>query len=121
MNKIMIIGNSARDAELEMKGDKAFARISLAVTRKYDREATDWFNCVAFGGLAENVIAKYVKKGTKVAIVGRLEFSEYEKDGIKQKHHSVIVEDVELLGGKSDNEITGQEKIVPVDDDSLPF
>ena len=118
MNKITLIGNSARDVELEVSGDKMFARINLAVTRKYDKEKTDWFNCTVFGSLAEKVAAVYIKKGTKVAITGRIEFNEFEKeDGSKVKSHTVIVEDIELLGGKNE-----EPELTPVKPgDGLPF
>ena len=122
MNKIFLIGNSVKDVELETKGDTKFARINLAVNRKYDKDITDWFNCVCFSNLAEKVASVYIKKGTKVAIVGRVEFSEQHKDdGTKVKYHSVVVEDIELLGGKNDN---NTQELTPVDDetaDNLPF
>lgn len=118
MNKIFLIGNSAKDVELETKGDTKFAHINLAVNRKYDKDITDWFNCVCFGALAEKVASVYIKKGTKVAIIGRVEFSEQEKDGAKIKYHSVVVEDIELLGK---NEVKQETELTPVDDDNLPF
>lgn len=129
MNKIIISGNSARDVELETSKDgKQFARISLAVSRKFDKDKTDWFNCVVFGALAEKVASVYIKKGTKVLITGRLEFNEQDKDGEKVKHHSVVVEDIELLGGKSENNGNGNgiskdnsAELKPVDIDDLPF
>ena len=120
MQKIILIGNSARDVELEIKGETKFARISLAVTRRFDKETTDWFNCTVFGALAEKVASVYVKKGTKVAITGRIEFNDYEKeDGTKIKNHTVIVEDLELLGGKTENE--NREELTEIKDDNLPF
>lgn len=120
MNKIYIIGNSARDVELEVKDDKVFSRISLAVSRRFDKEKTDWFNCTVFGALAEKVASVYVKKGTKVAITGRIEFNDYEKeDGTKVKTHTVIVEELELLGGKSESEEPELKEVKP--DDALPF
>ncbi len=125
MNKIIISGNSARDVELETsENGTKFARINLAVSRKFDKDTTDWFNCVVFGALAEKVASVYVKKGSKVLITGRLEFSEQEKDGVKVRYPSVIVEDLELLGGKNNNENTNNNanpELKPIDDDSLPF
>lgn len=117
MNKIILIGNSSKDVELETKGEIKFARINLAVSRKFDRDTTDWFNCTCFGALAEKVASVYVKKGTKVCITGRLEFNEIEKT----KHHSVIVEDLELVGGKNNSE-ENKTELTPIEDDgSLPF
>lgn len=127
MNKIILTGHSSRDVELETSASgKTFARINLAVARKYDKDTTDWFNCVVFGALAEKVASVYVKKGSKVAITGRLEFNEQEKDnGEKVKHHSVVVEDIELLGSKNNNETTtnttNQAELKPIDADDLPF
>ena len=122
MNKIYLIGRSARDVELESKGEVKFAKINLAVNRKFDKEKTDWFNCTAFGGLAEKVASVYIKKGTKVAITGRIEFSEVEKDDLIIRHHSVIVEDIELLDSKTNNEEIVENKLQPIDaDDDLPF
>lgn len=79
-----------------------------------------------FGALAEKVASVYVKKGTKVTVVGRIEFNEQEKDGVKLKHHSVIVEELELHNSKSDsnnngNNATPKAELTPIDDDSLPF
>lgn len=121
MNKVYLIGNASKDCELETKGETKFARINLAVARKFDKDKTDWFNCVVFGALAEKVAVPYIKKGSKVAIIGRVEFSEQEKeDGTKIKHHSVVVEDIELLGNKSEQK-EDNSKLEPINDDGLPF
>lgn len=116
MNKIYLIGNSCRDCELANAGDKQYARINLAVGRKFDRDKTDFFNCTAFGKLAE-IVARYVKKGTKIAVSGRIEFSE-DKDG--KRHHSVIVDDLELLSKAEQAEHTKLEE-VQTSDENLPF
>lgn len=93
MNKIMLIGNSCRDCELVTAGDKQYTRINLAVSRSYSKEKADFFDCTVFGKLAE-IVVRYVKKGTKVAIVGHIEFNE-GKNGVRR--HSVVVEDIEFL------------------------
>ena len=124
MNKIILIGNSSKDVELETKGETKFAKINLAVSRKFDRDITDWFNCTCFGALAEKVASVYIKKGTKVCITGRLEFNETEKDGVKTKHHSVIVEDLELVSSKNKTETEPVERpeLKPLDSsEDLPF
>ena len=116
MQKLILIGNSCRDCELANAGDKQYSRINLAVGRKFDKEKTDFFNCTAFGKLAE-VVAKYVKKGTKIAVTGRIEFNE-DKDG--KRHHSVIVDDLELLSKAEQAEHTKLEE-VQTSDENLPF
>lgn len=127
MNKIILTGHSSKDVELETSNNGTqFARINLAVARRFDKDKTDWFNCTVFGALAEKVASVYVKKGTKLTIVGRIEFNEQEKDGNKVKHHSVIIEEIELHNSKSDsnnngNNATPKTELTPVDDDNLPF
>lgn len=114
MNKIHLIGNSCKDCELTTTGNTQYSRISLAVGRSYNRDKTDFFNCTAFGKLAE-IVAQYVKKGTKIAVIGRLEFNE-GTDG--KRHHSVIVEEMELLGGGNKKDDDFQPGTVEGD---LPF
>lgn len=116
MNKIYLIGNSCRDCELITAGDKQYTRINLAVSRSYSKEKADFFDCTAFGKLAE-VVAKYVKKGTKIAVTGRIEFNE-DKDG--KRHHSVIVDDLELLSKAEQADHTKLEE-VQTSDENLPF
>lgn len=119
MNKIILTGISARDVSLETsKSGMKFARINLAVNR-IKGEETDWFNCVCFGVLAEKVASVYVKKGTKIMVFGRMEFNETTKNGVKEKHHSVMVEELELLSEIKKKE---ENNLIPLDDDSdLPF
>ncbi len=77
MNKAILIGNLTRDPELaETKDGIAVCRFSIAVNRyiRAGESQTDFFNIVAWRGLGENV-AKYCKKGQKVAIVGSIQVS----------------------------------------------
>lgn len=119
MNKIMLTGVSARDVTLEQsKNGMKFARINLAVKR-VKSDITDWFMCVCFGALAEKVASVYVKKGTKVMISGRMEFSETEKNGVKEKHHSVMVDELEILSEAKKKEESSNLEVI--DDDDFPF
>lgn len=127
MNKIYLIGNASRDAELRTSATgNQFATFSLAVTRKFAQDGADnvdWFNCIAFGNFAEKVVAKFVKKGTKLAVIGRLEFST-GTDG--KQYASVMIEDMELCGNKTQNNIENPSNVndvllTPADDNDLPF
>ena len=75
MNKVFLIGNLTRDPELtETSSGVAICRFSIAVNRNYTtggERQTDFFNCTAWRGLGENV-AKYAKKGNKVAVNGSI-------------------------------------------------
>ena len=82
----------------------AIARISLAVDRKFKQEGqptADFINCIAFGKTAE-VIEKYVVKGTKIAVVGRIQTGSYtNKDGAKVYTTEVIVDEQEFAESKN--------------------
>ena len=102
MNKVFLIGNLTRDPELtETSGGLQVCRFSIALKRGYrngDGEyATDFFNCVAWRGLGENV-ARYAHKGNKIAVSGSIELRNYEdSQGAKRTSVDIQVQDVEFL------------------------
>ena len=99
MNKTILMGRLTRDAELFGQKTKV-ARFTLAVDRSYGEDETDFFNCVSFGKQAE-FVEKYLKKGTKVLITGRLQNNSYEdKQGQKVTTTQIITEDVEFCESK---------------------
>lgn len=125
MNKIILIGNLTRDPELtETAQGKKLCKFTIAVDRAFDKEKTDFFSCSAWEQKSE-VIAKYVRKGNKLCVVGRLEINETEKDGVKTRHHNIIVEEFEFLTPKSETDRTSPEPsiadLTPLDDADLPF
>lgn len=106
MNKIFLIGNLTKDPELsETSSGVAVCRFAIAVNRRYttangERE-TDFFNVTAWRGLAETV-AKYCKKGQKVAVIGTIQIRQYEaNDGTKKTAIDVIADEVEFLSTRS--------------------
>lgn len=127
MNKINIIGNVVRDPELRQTAAGAkYARFTLAVNRSFGNE-TDFINCTAWEKRAE-LIEKYVKKGNKLGVSGRLEINKTEKDGTVTYHHAVIVEDFDFLtpkSGGSESSVTEIKKTasetITVADEDLPF
>ncbi|MEG2457286.1 MAG: single-stranded DNA-binding protein [Bacilli bacterium] len=109
MNKVALIGRITKDLELKVTGSGlATLRFSLAINRivknkdgKYD---ADFINCVAFGKTAE-IISKYCFKGSQIAIEGRIQTGSYDaQDGTKRYTTDVVVDRLELLGSKKDNE-----------------
>lgn len=134
MNKVYLIGNLTRDVELaQTPSGVAVARFSIAVSRQYQdsngERQTDFFNCVAWRGLAET-IAKYCKKGSKVAVCGSIQLRNYEDNqGIKRQAVDIIVQDCEFLTPKQE-ELTENRKtstkskptLAPVEiDEDIPF
>lgn len=104
MNKVFLIGNLTRDPELsETNSGISVCRISIAVNRRRTGDGepqTDFFNVTAWRGLADNV-AKYCKKGNKIAVTGSIQLRQYEaNDGTKRTAVDVVAEDVEFLTPK---------------------
>lgn len=111
MNKVILIGRLVRDPEVRYsQGDNAtaVARYSLAVDRKFkksgDEQTADFINCIAFGKSGE-FVEKYLKKGTKIAVTGRIQTGSYtNKDGQKVYTTDVVVEEHEFVETKGSNE-----------------
>ncbi len=108
MNKVFLIGNFTRDPELtETNSGVSVCRFSIAVNRSYTTEGerqTDFFNCTAWRGVAENV-ARFCKKGNKAAITGSLQIRNWEdNDGNKHQGVDVIVQEVEFLTPKREED-----------------
>ena len=110
MNKVILMGRLTRDPEVRYsqgENQTAIARYSLAVNRRFKREGdpeADFINCVAFGKQAE-FAEKYLKKGTKMTITGRIQTGSYtNKDGVKVYTTDVIVEEQEFAESKSSSD-----------------
>ncbi len=106
MNKVFLIGNLTRDPELtETPSGVAVCHFSIAVNRGYSSQdgerQTDFFNCTAWRGQAET-IARFTKKGNKVAVSGSIQLRNYEDNqGVKRTAVDIVVQDVEFLTPKN--------------------
>lgn len=94
MNKVFLIGNLTRDPELtETAGGVSVCHFAIAVNRSYTssegERLTDFFNVTAWRGLADTV-ARYTKKGSKVAVSGSIQIRNYE-DNAGNKRTAVDV------------------------------
>lgn len=109
MNKVILTGNLTRDPDLmETLNGISVCRFTVAVTRNYtsgdSERKTDFFNCVAWRGLGENV-ARYCAKGSKVAVSGSIEFRQYEdNNGNKRDAVDVICQEVDFLNSGARND-----------------
>lgn len=131
MNNVTLIGRTTREVELRYTTSQtAVARFSLAVERpvKDGEKKADFPNIIVFGKQAENC-EKYLAKGRKVAVQGRLQTGSYEKnDGSKVYTTDVIAERVEFLEWKdaeshSEKQVEEQESIDDFKtlDEAVPF
>ena len=110
MNKAILMGRLTRDPEIRYtQGDNpmCIARYTLAVDRRFNRNAgndgnnADFIPCVCFGKTAE-FVEKYLKKGTKMAVTGRIQTGSYtNRDGVKVYTTEVVVEDQEFAESKN--------------------
>mgnify|MGYP001332612990 CR=1 FL=1 len=110
-NSITIVGRTTADIELKTTtSGKQVANFTLANSGMNDN--TNFIDVVAWGKAAE-ILAQYSTKGKQLAITGRLTTRQYEdKDGKKRKQTEVVVNDFQLLGGKTD---APQRDVVPIE------
>lgn len=106
MNKVTLIGNIIRDLELKNYEGGCYTRFTLAIN-DFNRKARQlepvFINVVAFGKKAET-LSKYISKGKKLAIEGRLNNSSYvTKEGVKRYSTEVILEDFDFVDRKKEN------------------
>lgn len=136
MNKVFLIGNLTRDPELsETNGGVSVCRFGIAVNRRFSSQdaerQTDFFNVTAWRALGETV-ARYTKKGNKVAVVGSIQIRNFEDNaGQKRTFVDIIADEVEFLtpkGGSSDEDYSApaaprkKPALEMIDDDSdIPF
>ncbi len=109
MNKVFLIGNLTRDPELsETSGGVSVCHFGIAMNRSYSssngEQQTDFFNVTAWRGLADNV-AKFCKKGNKIAVSGSIQIRNYEDNsGNKRTAVDIIAQDVEFLSPKGNSQ-----------------
>ncbi|MBQ3165893.1 MAG: single-stranded DNA-binding protein [Clostridia bacterium] len=136
MNKVYLIGNLTRDPELaETSSGIKVCRFAIAVNRTYAQSdgtrETDFFNITVWRTHAENC-GRFLKKGSKVAIVGSLQNRSYEdKEGVKRNVTDIVASEVEFLASRSSSDGDQAEgeraqtrqrpRLEPVSDDDLPF
>ena len=131
MNKFIGLGRLVRDPEIRKgktsKGEEMLvARYTLAIDRRGKDAGADFISCVVFGKGAE-FAEKYLRKGTKIAVTGRIQTGDYtNKDGQKVYTTDVIIEEHEFTESKKSEptQTAPDDEFVPIPDDitdSLPF
>ena len=105
MNKVILMGRLTRDPEVRYTdGGVSIAKFSLAVDRRFKRDngpTADFFNCTSFGKQAE-FVEKYLRRGTKILLSGRIENNNYtNKDGEKVYSIQIVTEELEFAESKA--------------------
>lgn len=130
MNKVIMIGRTTKEIDLRTTNNgKTVATFSLAVPKQRREDGTDYFDCVAWGKLGE-LIERYVGKGHRIAVSGRLSKRSYtDKNGNSREVTEIVCDDVEFLQEKPKETSKQAETEIPSvsmdfesdDDEELPF
>jgi len=110
LNKVILIGRLGKDPEYRnTTNGTALAKASLATSEKYNGEAkTTWHNLVFFGKLSE-IATRYLTKGSLVYIEGKIQHSVYDSNGETKTFTEIVVNQMQMLGGKSDQQPNQQQ------------
>lgn len=106
MNVVTLIGNLGKDPEYR-QGENNVCKFTIAVT---ENNKTDWIPVVCFGKTADNC-AKYLKKGSKVSVVGKIQTGSYEKDGRKVYTTDVIARVIGFLSTRDNSSLDGEKAV----------
>ena len=111
INSVSISGNLTREPEVrQTQSGTCILNFGVAVNeRRKNPQTGEWedypnfIDCVMFGQRAESV-SKFLDKGSKVAIHGKLRYSSWEKDGQRRSKVEVVVEDIEFMSRNQQNQ-----------------
>ncbi|NME70399.1 single-stranded DNA-binding protein [Flammeovirga aprica] len=113
VNKVILVGHLGRDPEVRhLEGGASVASFSLATTENYtDRDGnkqsqTEWHNVVMWRGLA-TIAERYLKKGSKIYVEGKLSTRSYEKDGITRYTTDVVAREMQMLDNRPEGQDSG--------------
>jgi single-strand DNA-binding protein len=136
MNKVILLGRLTRDPDVRYSSrsdgsQMAVARFTLAVNRRgrvqEGQQSADFISCVAFGKQGE-FVEKYLKQGTKIALVGRIQTGSYKNDAGQTIYTTdIVTEEIEFAESKKDAESkpkASPEGFMEVNEDlenNLPF
>lgn len=109
INRVVISGNITRDPELRStQGGMEILALGVAVNDRRKNQQTgewedvpNWIDCVMFGNRAKSV-SRFLSKGSKVAIEGKLRWSQWERDGQKRSKIEVVVDEIEFMTSRGD-------------------
>ncbi len=104
LNKVMLIGNVGAEPEIRTVGSGTrLAKVSLATNRTFSdrsgqqQEKTEWHRLTFWDRLAE-IVERYVKKGDRLYVEGRIEYSTTEDGGVTRYWTDIVVRDMVMLG-----------------------
>lgn len=127
LNQVSVSGNLGADAELRStRGGTPVLTFALAVNERVKQadgtwgDRASWIDCVLFGTRAQ-ALADWLRKGSKVAVQGRLRTSTWERDGVSHKRTEVVVEEVDLMTVRRNKQQGAAQEAPGVYDADIPF
>ena len=118
-NKVILVGNLTRDIELRYsQGGMGIANTALATSRKFtsngEKKEEVCFVDITFFARSAEIANQYLRKGSKILVEGRLNFDQWvDQNGQKRSKHSVVVETMQMLDSKGDNQGGGNNYQAP--------
>lgn len=111
VNKVILLGNVGTEPETrQLPSGGSVTSLSLATSEAWkdkntgqQQEKTEWHKIVSFNRLAE-IMAQYVKKGSKIYIEGSLRTRSWEQDGVKRYATEIVANEMQLLDGKPEGQ-----------------
>lgn len=113
-NKVILVGNLTRDIELRYsQGGMGIASTAIATSRKFtsngEKKEEICFVDITFFARSAEIANQYLRKGSKILVEGRLSFDQWvDQNGQKRSKHSVVVETMQMLDSKGDNQGSSQ-------------
>jgi single-strand DNA-binding protein len=112
VNRVILVGNAGSDPDLrETAAGTAVAHVSLATSRVYqqygqEQRKTDWHRLTFWAGAAE-AVEKWVRKGTRLYVEGRIEYGSYDRDGVSIPTADVVVSEFVFLDSRTAEHTAG--------------
>ena len=125
LNKVIICGRLTADVDIQSTASGvSVCTFNIAVTRKANREETDFIKCVAWRNTAE-FIHKYFGKGSSICVAGSIQTRSWETDGVKRYATEVVVDEAFFVDSKSDAQgteaVAMPQEFGEVPNDDMPF
>lgn len=130
VNRVIILGNVGKDPEVtHTPNGLVVAKFSVATTESWKdkstgekRETTEWHRIVIFGKLAE-ICEKYLKKGSKVYLEGKLKTNKWQDKETGQDRYStdILAESMRMIGSKKDSDTNDDAPVEHLPEDDLPW
>lgn len=128
MNNVSLVGRVTKNIEVRKTGSgKSYSRFTLAVPRVFNKDETDFINCIAWGKTAD-LLGQYVHKGDRLGIRGFIQTGKYDSNGRTTYTFDVVADNIEFLSEKGSSKPAEPEPStespdpsLEIPEDDLPF